>query len=405
MPFKIRDALSLPLWSLLLGGISISLAGRQPTVLYFDGVLLAWLLYQIVVNGFVPSFSGSVLRLGGFFLLAGMVSALVNYEDMNRSLAALKVLAGGLLIYAIARKSPPNLSALSLWGAVVGVLLLLNYRELRYGTYEGVAGLKDEIEIAMGRSNYIASILVLLIPLAVAGIWLARGAGRWLFAGCAMLMVAGLVCTMSRGAMLALLLATVLSLPLAWKGGMRLKHMAVALLFLALVLALLPQDLLTSNFLLFTLRWENPDVSREALLQATWESFRENPLLGVGPGQLSPAIAHHLMVPWYDTGTMYANAHNLVVDALAENGLPAGLVLLTMVGIVLRRAWVVAVAHPNALHIALWIALLAAVLHNLVEASFEGQQFQVIFWVVAALTPERPAMDRSLANPNITVAA
>jgi O-antigen ligase len=111
------------------------------------------------------------------------------------------------------------------------------------------------------------------------------------------------------------------------------------------------------------------------------------------------------MVPWYDTGTMYANAHNLVVDALAENGLPAGLVLLTMVGIVLRRAWVVAVAHPNALHIALWIALLAAVLHNLVEASFEGQQFQVIFWVVAALTPERPAMDRSLANPNITVAA
>ena len=41
------------------------------------------------------------------------------------------------------------------------------------------------------------------------------------------------------------------------------------------------------------------------------------------------------------------------------------------------------------MNVALWIALLAAVVHNMMEASFEEQQFQIVFWTVAAMVEIR----------------
>jgi O-antigen ligase len=268
---------------------------------------------------------------------------------------------------------------------------------VRYGAYEGVAGLKDEIGIAMGRSNYIASILVLLIPLSVAAGCLYRGAKRWLSIGSAMFMVAGLLCTMSRGAILAILLATILSLPLLVKGGVRMKHVALGLVLVLAVVALLPTDLLFTNVALFAYRLENPDWHREELIRATWHCFQDNPFLGVGPGQLTNAIARRLTAPAYGA----ENAHNLVLDSLAENGFLAGVALLAMVGVVLRRAWVAARNQSTALNVALWIGISAAVMHNMVEASFEGQQFQVVFWTVVALVGTRSGLERPAVAPAV----
>jgi O-antigen ligase len=174
----------------------------------------------------------------------------------------------------------------------------------------------------------------------------------------------------------------------------RIRHFAVAIALLASVIVMLPSELLMTNLTLFAYRMVNPDLAREELMRATWHCFLENPFLGVGPGQLSGAIAHRLMVPFY--GTMYANAHNLVLDALAENGLPAGLALLAMIGIVLRRAWFAVTREASPLNIALWSAIVAALTHNMVEASFEGQQFQVVFWIVAALVGGKVASEYSL---------
>src|SRR5712692_4978901 len=216
---KPRGAIWPLLWALLLGGMNIHFGGREPVVLYFDAILALWLIYQMFWNGFSPSFSGWVIGLGVFCLLSGMLSAIANIHDVYKSLAALKILACGVLIYAIARKVPPSALTLSLWGAAVGALLLVNYQTVQYGEYEGEAGLKDVIGIGLGRSNYVASILLLLIPLAVAAISLHKGKMRLVFAGCAMVMFAGLVITMSRGAMLAIVLATMLSLPLMYRAG------------------------------------------------------------------------------------------------------------------------------------------------------------------------------------------
>lgn len=382
-----RNAMQVLLWSLFLGGISIHLGGREPVFLYFDVVLVFCLLYRVFWKGLLIGFSGWILRLGMFCLFVETLSALVNYRDANKSLAAMKVLGCGLLVYAIARKTPPSPLMLSLWGAVAGILLLLNFHTVQFGEYEDEAGLKDLIEIVLGRSNIVASILLLLIPLAVAAVSLHRGITRWVCAGCAMLMLAGLIATMSRGAMLAIVLAASLSLPLMYRAGLHIKHTLMGLGLLALVVLLLPADLLQADAALIAYRFENSDQSRPELMQGAWDSFKENPVLGVGPGQLGKAIALHTMVP--DFNSQYMNAHNLVLDALAENGLAAGVALLAMVGIVLYRALLIAALRPTPLNVALWIALLAAVVHNMMEASFEEQQFQIVFWTVAAMVEIR----------------
>lgn len=269
----------------------------------------------------------------------------------------------------------------------MGVLLLNDYQTIEYGKHEGAAGLKDDIGIVLGRSNYVGSILLLLIPLAVAAVFLYKGKIRLLLAGCSMLMFAGLVTTMSRGAVGSLILATILSLPLFYKAGMRFKHVLLVLGAAGLVVFLLPSDLLSADAALMMYRWDNTDLSRIQLLRASWESFSENPVLGVGPGQLGRAIAAHVMVPDYNQ--QYMNSHNLIFDALAESGLASGLALLSMVGVVLFRAFRTAATHRTALDVALWCALLAAVIHNMVEASFEGEQFQVIFWTVCGVVDMR----------------
>jgi O-antigen ligase len=312
-----------------------------------------------------------------------MLSALANYQDIYKSLAAIKIFACGLLVYGIARESRPSISSMSLWGAVVGVLLLYTFQSIRFSTFQGVGGIKGGVEIPLGASNYVASILLLVLPMSVAGIATYHGVKRLFFAGSCALMLAGVIVTMSRGAMMALILAPTVSLPLLYRAGMRLRHVVLVLVLGSMTIAALPSDLLRVNAALIAYRWVNPDLSRRELLQASWRSFVDNPVLGVGPGQLGRAIAHRVSVP--DNNWQYVNAHNLVLNSLAENGCFGGAALLLMIGIVLWTAFRNAAAHPTALNLALFVALVAAIMHNMVEASFEGQQFQVVFWTVAGM--------------------
>jgi len=373
-------SMRVPFFSLLLGGVAVHLAGKQPDILYFDVLFGAWVVFQVFWNGFLPSLSDSVVRIGVFCVLSGLFSTLVNNRDMFRGLAAMKALAVGILVFAVARRAPLGWLPPALFGACASILLLRNYQSIRYEVYGSV---KEDIGIAMGRGNYVASMLILLIPFAVGGACSHKGIKRWVFIACAMLMCAGLVATMSRGGILAIVGATILSVPFLRRAGLKIKHGVVVLILLCAAVSMVPIDLLETNVVLFVYRWENPDFGREEIMKASWEAFTENPVLGVGPGQLGDAIDHHLIVPAADASQY--NGHNLIIDSLAEMGLPTGLALLAMVGVVLRRAWVSVVTHATAFNVAVWIALLASVMHNMVEAAFEGPHFQVVFWAVAAM--------------------
>ena len=394
-----RGQLELLLWSLLLGSVSIHFDGKTPGVLYFDVLLGFWLVYQVAYKRFWPDFRGWIVSLGGFCLLVGMLSTIFHYQDIYKSLGALKILGTGLLVYTIARKVPPRILMLSAWGGVVGILLLVDFQQLRFGEYEGIAGMKDFVAISLGHSNTIASILLLVFPLPAAGLAIFKGWKRLFSLICVLLMSAGLAVTMSRGALVALVLAVLISAPLLWRVGFKWKQWLASFAILGILLFALPADLLETNAALIAYRWENPDLNRAELMETSWRIFTDNPMLGVGPGQIGNALSHRITVP--DEYTPYMNGHNLVLDALAQNGLFAGIAMLTMVGFVLWAAWRALKREANPVAVALWVAILSAVLHNMVEPSFESQYFQIVFWSVAAMVETQHRWIPSMSRLNL----
>lgn len=384
--------MSLLIWFLLLGGAELSLGGKTPTLLYFDFALVVWLVLQVIWRNFWPNFNGFVFHLGSFYFIGALFSALVNPQGAYRSIATIKVFLVGFLVYAIARRKPAHILMLSAWGAFVSVLLLVQYRSiLLQNNFEStgaadpaqVNGVKNALTIVLGGSNYVASTLLLLIPIAFGGIALYKGRQRIASAIFAFVMLGGLIATMSRGAMAALTLSIVFCIPLLRKIGLGWKHLTVVVAIVVLVFLLLPVDLIQQDIDLITYRLDNPDLNRQELMLAAWKAFADNPLLGVGPGQIGSALAHRITVSSDDV--QYMHAHNIVLDALAENGFLTGLGLLAIFALLLRSAWKAAKSRPNPLSVALFAAILAVLLHQMVESSFPGEQFQVIFWTVAAL--------------------
>ena len=111
--------------------------------------------------------------------------------------------------------------------------------------------------------------------------------------------------------------------------------------------------------------------------------FQANPFLGVDPGHLPTWIELHAV----EYEILGMNAHNLVLNALGEMGVLGGIPLLLIVALLLVRVWRNAWTCKTPLAVALCVSFTAVLLHNMVEASFEGEQFQIVFWIIAALVP------------------
>lgn len=372
------------LWILLLGGLSIGVGDRTPSLLYLDLFLPLWLAYQILWQGIFPDFGDrKTTYLALMCFMAFLASALFNPLDVFKSLAAIKVYCVGFLFYALARRKPPALVTLSLWGATVGVLLLYDYLR-SWGdliSTRNIVAVKDEVAITLGRSNYVASVLLMLMPLSIAAFAIESGKRRWLSAGCCIVMISGLASTLSRGAMAAGFVGLAMCLPLVFRAGLKFKHALASTVALALVYFLLPSDILSANVQLYELKFANSDQRRIDLMREAWLDFEDNPVLGVGPGQLATWVKLHGV----ENAIPGMNAHNLVLNAFGEMGILGGVPLLLIVGLLLVRAWRNAWNLKTPLAVALCVAFTAALLHNMVEASFEGEEFQIIFWTVAAL--------------------
>ncbi len=217
--------------------------------------------------------------------------------------------------------------------------------------------------------------------------------------GGALLLLAALVSSFSRGGWvgalgggMAMLLALLPTLPHQarqhfWYGGGVSTAGVVVLLVLAHV-GLLPDALggriqsITHNLRLFDVRTVQVTpvnfavVERMSHLQAGWDMFRENPLLGVGPGNFTPAYEGHstfqanayAIHPWY---TSHGHAHNYYVHMAAEAGI-AGLAayLLLMVALVRQAATTMHAARgwwPRSIAVGCCGVIGAVLVHNLFE--------------------------------------
>jgi O-antigen ligase len=78
-------------------------------------------------------------------------------------------------------------------------------------------------------------------------------------------------------------------------------------------------------------------VERMAQLQAGWRMFAAHPLVGVGPGNYTPAYPDFAVLPWYASR---GHAHNYYLHMAAEAGLLGALAYVALLGGVVRAGLV-----------------------------------------------------------------
>jgi O-antigen ligase len=244
----------------------------------------------------------------------------------------------------------------------------------------------DRLGVGLYETNYFATILVLVIPLAF--VFAAQATRRsqrrwWLLGG--MLLVLELFLTSSRGGFVGLLVAGMVFV--YRKRGAMGAAAVIAVLLLALIIV--PTDLgsrLWSVFDSDAPKVAGLDASNKAHSALFWAALRmigDNPLFGVGPLNFKKLSTAY-------TGLEQGNiAHNSFLEVAAEFGLPIFVIfvmLLASVFSILNRAARLR-ASPEGARIAGWAEGLRSGLTGfLVAGCFISAQYEKMLWLAVFST-------------------
>jgi O-antigen ligase len=244
-----------------------------------------------------------------------------------------------------------------------------------------LAVLLKKIDLPWGRSNYLAGILILALPVALGGLGSAASARARL--GWLVLVLAnatGLALSASKGAILALVAGFVLAYAPAGRAA------RAALLLMGAVIAVGASAFLYGplhQVLVYRMQASALAYSageRYDLYHLAWESFLRRPLTGVGLNNFS-VVANRL------TGVDTV-PHNFGLGFLAELGLIGTILAFTWLGTLLftgfRAVRSAASQRERMLALGVWCALLAFALHNQLESTLYGEQIKVLLVLVAA---------------------
>ena len=326
------------------------LLGALPARLF-----LAFLGVTVVVAVFHGTgFQYSISRYLGFLVFLPFVIVAVRSEtDLRRTLMAM----------------------------VLSYVLILPYGLRQMQRFD------DRLGVGLYESNYLATILVLLVPLAfVLASQQTLPVRRALWAGCGLILGLMVFLTSSRGGFVGLLAAgTVFVYRRRGLAG------AVGLLMALLaVVVVLPTDLGTRALATIFQDSSNLpaglEVSNRAHVALFWAALRmiaDNPLFGVGPLNFK---ALSTLYTGLDQGNI---AHNSFLEIAAEFGLPALVVFLTLVGTTLRALGGVARldGSPQARELAGWAeGLRSGLIGFLVAGCFISAQYEKVLWLTIFLT-------------------
>jgi O-antigen ligase len=340
-------------WAVLrlaVGDPAAALLGSRPARLF----LIFFAVMGVVAMFHGTGFQYAVSRYLGFaFFLPFVVVAVRTEDDLRRVLKAM------VLAYVLVFP--------------YGVRQMLRYGErLGTGLYE---------------TNYLAAILVLLVPLAFVFASQARDTrSRALWTGSGLLLVVMVFLTSSRGGFLGLLAAGMVYV-------YRRRGLQAALMVLLALLAsvvLLPTDVgtraLASIFQDSANMPAGLETSNRAHVALFWAAVRmivDNPLIGVGPLNFKSLSTSY-------TGLDIANiAHNTFLEIAAEFGLPALAVFLLLLGAAFGTLAAASRlgASPRTRALAGWgEGLRAGLIGFLVSGCFISAQYEKVLWLTVFLT-------------------
>lgn len=325
----------------------------------------------------------SVYGIGVLCFFAQMITAMANLTDIYKSLYFIKTFTVGLIFYGIACRYKTRPAAIALFLAGFGAMVAVGEVSGLLSEDATVAVAKGQFDLGFATSNFAASFLILVLPLVLVFAFQAKAWTRVFYAGCAIIGSAGLILTFCRGAIFALAAATVASIGLMVRAGLSVKRLFGAVAFVAVACAVLLSSLdapvLTDAYDYFTDQFNVGDQNRVDLWNKAIATFVDHPVLGIGPGQF---VNYTEDVGFWG---FKLNAHNTYLQAFAEMGVVGSLPLFVLLGFVAGRTYKHARDTLDPVAIAIWIAMLAGLLHNIVESTFYALHFQILFWLLAAI--------------------
>lgn len=366
------------------------------------------------------------------YLGASLVSALASADPESSALALSLFLSEGLLLYIVVVNVIRTremlrwvIWALILAGALMGSISiwqelthsygnnfggLAQVNEVGFKVGEDLAGkvIRPRLAGPIGEQNRYAQTLVVLLPLAVLGLWdERRPAGRILAGLCAALILAAILLTFSRGAAVAVAGLFVVMVAL---GYMRLRQLVlVTALVIGLIAVVAPQYLIRLDSLtgiggLIGTTNRDPDgaiVGRATSNLAALNAFLDHPIVGVGPGQYfrqySQEYGNELGLRHFDN---QRRAHNLYLEIAADLGILGFSAFMAIIAATLYPLWTVtrrlAAKRPDLAN--LGGAFLLSILGYLFTGMFLHLSYERYFWVLLALGAGAAHVLRAEAN-------
>ncbi|MBK7630775.1 MAG: O-antigen ligase family protein [Ignavibacteriales bacterium] len=268
-----------------------------------------------------------------------------------------------------------------IWGLILA-LIEFNILMQLGGFSSGVVGLyfkKNLFSVSWGRSNYLASFFVLIIPLTLGYLFYTKSKNLKIFLAVALVfMFFAIIITLSRGGLLALFLALSLLFVRTLKARSLIPFITVLIIIVTIIL-LNPLTYVIAEGM-SSLETAGSVYSRLNFYKDTWNAFLNNPIAGVGFGNLS-FYAKFILAK-----DASSSAHNIILGMLGETGLVGGIFFFSILVVVIIKVFKeYRSEEDHSLKLLRWAffsAIAGGYFHSLVEPNFEGFQFSIIFWAI-----------------------
>jgi O-antigen ligase len=376
----------LLLFSILVGSLGVAkVSGKAPSIFLVD-IIFLYILFLFVIKIFLEL--DKELKIPFLilmwlpFLLWGLFSFFIAAEKFRAIVIWKNYFAGFISLsftYFFLKNKVQVKSifmGLIIWGLLLSLIEIKILFDLG-GLSGGIIGLffkKNLLATSWGKSNYLATFFVMIIPISIGYLLYTTSKKLKFFILLALLfMSSAMILTLSRGGFLVLIVA-------------------LLVLFVRIIRKKTFIPILTAFLVIITVALLNPltyvIIDRFATLASSasvftrinfyedaWIIFLNNPIVGVGLGNIG--LYSQFIVP-------VASAHNIVLGMLSEVGIIGAILFLSILGrVVWESARKFKLEKNESLKILRWScisAILGVILHSLMEPNFESMQFSVMVW-------------------------
>jgi putative inorganic carbon (HCO3(-)) transporter len=374
--------------------------GPLPTTLLENAVLLtiAAFIAEAVVARRAIAWRGPVLIPAALFLVAGAISVVVA-PDRRAALGLFRAyliepIAFGIVVLNVVDSGRRALSVVAGLASVALVAGIANGAvvavALRHPAYDV---LNTPPVVIYNTANAVALYMVPL--LAVAGAVALHSPGRRERVGAVAFLVLGVACVLlsfSRGGYLALAVVVL---------GLALSHRRRWLLLIGgiVVAVVLLQVPAFGHRVQAELNLSSPQntlVGRFHLWSAAFQMLRHHVLFGAGLSGFAALIAPY----WNPTHSdRFTYPHNILLNFWSETGLLGVVafgVILAVAIVCAWRGWHTAEPEWRAIHLGVLLALVAVIVHGLVDVPYWKNDLALEFWTLVGLVLARRAAQDSL---------